>query len=682
MSNNIEALPLNPEFLNRLQQVNPQNNMATQSTPPNLELPPTIILPQFINEGAQSLQTFPSSYDLRSLGRVSPVKDQGPIGSCWAFATYGSLESSLLPGELNDFSENNLINEHGFDLGPGAGGNQEMSTAYLTRWSGPIAEAEDPYTGVIHPSPSGLTPVKHVQEIRLFPNRISPTDNDRIKNALMDYGAIHASIWWDNLKYNSINYAYYNNTIGSTNHAVAIVGWDDNYPKTNFLVTPPDNGAFIIKNSWGTTFGDGGYFYISYYDVSFQARALYREAEMVSNYKSIYQYDDFGFLNSLTYFPYQNFIYMGNIFTTSNNEYLKAVGFYTIGDYTDCVIEIYKNCTGNPNSGTLVGTTNYTSTMYGYQTVDLSSPIMLLAGEKFSVLITLTVPAPNNAWIAIEERILGYSSGVTINPGESFISYDKSDWTDMNLFSSWANICIKAFTVESITKPTVYLDPPSDFITICSSSESGEFEISVSIKDFTIGQSLLGFRSVLTYDPSVLQTLSFDIPADSFLNPIITPPIINSSPGYIELNFARSSTNTTLSSGVIYKVKFKALNPGTTTINNMVADLRDGSGNPIATILESSIITIVKTTPIIPGDFNNDGVINFEDLLLFAKAYNHKKGDVGWMDYLPAEFGTPYADKDIGPATGVPPSLIITPDNIVNNIDYNVFREIWYYYNP
>ncbi|MGL5151229.1 MAG: hypothetical protein ACRC7N_11725, partial [Clostridium sp.] len=133
-------------------------------------------------------------------------------------------------------------------------------------------------------------------------------------------------------------------------------------------------------------------------------------------------------------------------------------------------------------------------------------------------------------------------------------------------------------------------------------------------------------------------------------------------------------------SGVLYRIRFKALNPGTTAINNTLCDLRDGSGNVIPSNCESDSVTIIKTTPIIQGDFNNDGVIDFEDLLLFAKAYNHSKGDVGWMDYIPGEFGTPYADKDIGPATGNPPNLVMAPDNVVNNVDYEVFLRIWNYY--
>ena len=50
----------------------------------------------------------PAAYDLRAAGKLSPVRDQGRYGTCWAFASLASLESSLLPGAANDFSENNM----------------------------------------------------------------------------------------------------------------------------------------------------------------------------------------------------------------------------------------------------------------------------------------------------------------------------------------------------------------------------------------------------------------------------------------------------------------------------------------------------------------------------------------------------------------------------------------------
>ena len=82
----------------------------------------------------------PASYDLRASGRVSPVRDQGPLGTCWAFATFASLESSLLPGETWDFSEDSLAWFHGFDTDGYNGGQYLQSSACLLRWRGPFTK--------------------------------------------------------------------------------------------------------------------------------------------------------------------------------------------------------------------------------------------------------------------------------------------------------------------------------------------------------------------------------------------------------------------------------------------------------------------------------------------------------------------------------------------------------------
>jgi hypothetical protein len=99
-------------------------------------------------------RAYPSSYDLRTLGKVTAVKDQGTLGASWTFASLGSLESCLLPGENQDFSEDNMALTSGFDNGGDpyhANGNVRMATAYLVRWSGPVNESEDAYGDGVTP---------------------------------------------------------------------------------------------------------------------------------------------------------------------------------------------------------------------------------------------------------------------------------------------------------------------------------------------------------------------------------------------------------------------------------------------------------------------------------------------------------------------------------------------------
>ena len=84
-------------------------------------------------------ETLPERYDAREMGRAAPVEDQGGLGTCWAFASLQSLENSLLPDEIFDFSEDHMSKNPNFNLGQESGGDYIMSMAYLLSWQGPVS---------------------------------------------------------------------------------------------------------------------------------------------------------------------------------------------------------------------------------------------------------------------------------------------------------------------------------------------------------------------------------------------------------------------------------------------------------------------------------------------------------------------------------------------------------------
>ena len=395
-------------------------------------------------------KAFDASFDLRTQGKLTAIKNQNPYGTCWAHATCTSLESALLTGETNDFSENNMVNLHGFDWGFDDGGNANVSMAYLTRWDGPVNESDDPY-----PDEGGSTGSetvrKHVQQVYLIPPKTSATGNDAIKQALLDYGALYVNYYHDDTYYNSTYKSYYYSGASNGNHAVAIVGWNDNFSASQFNSAPAGNGAYVVRNSWGTGWGDSGYFYVSYYDSVFAWNEVcaFHNAEATSNYKRVYQYDPLGWVSGIGSGSDTTFL-GANLFTAEADESLSAVGFYAASTGTAYQIYVYKGITaGSPRSGTLAVSNSGTRLAPGYCTIDLSAPVALTNGQRFSVVLKLTTPG-NNYPLPIEYAYEGYSSAAAASSGQSYYSSAGSSWTDLTSWDSTANFRIKGYAASDV----------------------------------------------------------------------------------------------------------------------------------------------------------------------------------------------------------------------------------------
>jgi len=439
--------PDNPAFIQYLQNPYLVQALSAPEHPAGL-VPETIDLtyakPARVTV-ADVAGALPSSYDLRTLNKLTPIRDQGSCGDCWAFATMGSLESSLMPTESWDFSENNLKDLAGFDLSCCSGGNRTMSTAYLARWGGAIAESDDPYKAGSCTSPAGLSPKKHVQEVIYVPNRTSALDNDAIKQAVMAYGAVYTTYYHSDSYYNSSTASYYYNGSSQANHAVCIVGWDDNYSASNFLTPPPGNGAFLIRNSWGTYWGKSGYFWMSYYDATLgkMENAVFR-AEPATNYNGIYQYDPLGWVSSTGF--NSNTAWFANVFTATANSSIAAASWYTAAPNSAYELDVYLNPTNGPiNSAGANITITGTIPAAGYHTIALPTTVAVTTGQRFSVVVKLTTPGYNYP-IPMERPYSGYSSAATAGTGQSYISNDGANWADMTTYYTGSNCCLKAFT--------------------------------------------------------------------------------------------------------------------------------------------------------------------------------------------------------------------------------------------
>ncbi len=390
----------------------------------------------------------PAAYDLRAEGRLTAVRDQGRYSTCWAFATTAALESRLLPSEVWDLSEDNLITRSGF--GPfaagayDAGGNYQMSAAYLARWAGPLTESADRY-----PTP-GTRPAgpvrKHVQGVVLLPARSGPLDNDAIKTAVMTRGAVATQMYFPDPTegvYDDTMNAFYWDGPDAQNHGVAIVGWDDAYDAGAFAATPPGDGAFLVRNSWGASWGDGGCFWVSYYDTALartgESMAISR-IDAVGKYVRNYGYDRYGWTDSvgLRGTADAGVARFANRFTAKSSGRVAAASFYAIAP--GAAYKVY----AGPAFGKLTLRGSGTLADAGYRTVSLSPRMFVRKGRPFVVAVRLDVPGTRYP-VPLEAPVPGYAPA-TSSRGQSFVRVGDR-WVDIVTQGlSGANVCLRAFT--------------------------------------------------------------------------------------------------------------------------------------------------------------------------------------------------------------------------------------------
>ena len=378
-------------------------------------------------------------YKINGVSLAGIVRDQGNNGACWAFGATGALESAFLRQTriLIDISENNIqgaasrYSEFGDGRIIEAGYVNSGMNLFLA-WLSVLNTSYDTYDelGKVSIASFAINESFHIQDAILIPPRYLADNSKLLKEALVNYGGLTVHVYGasgNNAYYNEETHAQYcNSKEVYGNHFVTLVGWDDNYPKENFKITPPKNGAWICKNSWGTDWGEDGFFYVSYCDTTF---ALGPDSvgyilSNTENYTGLYQYD-MEFDGSYKEKD-ENIIYV-NSYEAIDNELISAVGTYFDAKGEKYTLKIFVD-------GTLVHTQSGSSTHRGFETIKLNKKIAVNAGHEFSALIeSKTMPLARYSRVHFES-----DNSIVI------ISGTKDDLGDSNLTA-----CIKVYTIQN-----------------------------------------------------------------------------------------------------------------------------------------------------------------------------------------------------------------------------------------
>ena len=354
-----------------------------------------------------NVTSLPSKFDLRDWGWVTPVRNQGHMGACWAFGTFGAIESAVLRylGLEIDGSENNMqdtsLQYYRYGTkGMVEGGSILSGALYALSWFGVIYSEDDSYDEFGKISPIiAINNSIHLQDVVFIPPRKNVTDNNLLKEAIIKYGAVGITYYAEQStpEYNPATGAQYGNVNKGVNHGVTLIGWDDNYSASNFLITPPGDGAWIFKNSWGGDQGNDGYYYASYYDVNF-ATHIESVAFVLENtveYNMNYQMDIGGVVTFKQADEY------ANTYLAFADDLIAGIGTYFNASGVDYIVEVYVNEVLKLNQ-------SGTSPFYGFHTIKLDSYIPVKKGDFFAVNIKSTaVP------ILIESR-QHYPEGLSV----------------------------------------------------------------------------------------------------------------------------------------------------------------------------------------------------------------------------------------------------------------------------
>lgn len=386
------------------------------------------------------------------------VKDQGFTNACWGYSASTVFDTNyyitnstrkIFSGLHMDYMTSKNYNTNGFNRTVDSGGNMQIALAYATNGMGIALDSNMPTSNI---TSSILQNVKTDAKVSDY---IQLSNRNEVKNYIYQYGVVSATTYIGDYQYFSSSNLYGNSNLAYcctdtdllANHAITLVGWDDNYTNSSFS---GKKGAYLVLNSYGSSFGKNGLYYIFYDDVFLQDSLFGVTKTDDIDYDYLYQYDPYGCIAQLGY----GTTYAANVFTRQNQSVVEKLTEISVYVPESGEITVYINANGS-NVKTTSATTQFTKYIdeSGYHTITLDKPVLLenaqfAIGIKYPGVMGIEMQAgTSNSWC--------YTA--TSNKGESFISYDGENYTDLQVFLEtnygvkYSNACIKAFTEKGET---------------------------------------------------------------------------------------------------------------------------------------------------------------------------------------------------------------------------------------
>ncbi|MCR5475905.1 MAG: Ig-like domain-containing protein, partial [Lachnospiraceae bacterium] len=336
----------------------------------------------------------PKKYDGFAQKLLPVVRNQDPYGTCWTFSVMACLEADLIHDKKAttdvDLSELHMayyaVNKYddpkgcrkdyayvdapsGNHLeGYNYGGFGTTGMRLLSNSIGAVKESDAPYASAetFDPDISYLRSrdVFRMDKAYVYNN----TDITGIKKAILEHGAVATAYVDSDLCYSATYNSYYDpfgwdiiaKDPGAGAHAIAVVGWDDDFPADHFAEVghPQKNGAWLIRNSWGINdYNRSGYFWMSYYDKGLIERTGYYgistafDAEK-ERYKNTYAYDGYAYQDQVWNIK-GGFATLKTDFNVDGGEKVRAIGFETLTGNVDAQVTVKNNKTWDVRTGSI-----------------------------------------------------------------------------------------------------------------------------------------------------------------------------------------------------------------------------------------------------------------------------------------------------------------------------------------